>query len=156
MWEESSGLIGTACGEADVNRSDLQALADVRIDEASALLLLTPPRSDGAYYLAGYAVECALKAAIAKLNSQHDWPEKQFVIDSHTHNISALVRLAGLDAARAAEAAANPTFAQNWGIVQDWSERSRCERHSQTKAQQMIDAVTDTVNGVLPWIKARW
>jgi len=139
-----------------VNRADLQGLADVRIDEARALLGLTPPRSDGAYYLAGYAVECALKAAIAKLNSQHDWPEKQFVIDCHTHNILALVRLAGLETARAADATANPAFARNWIIVKDWSERSRYERHSQTKAQQMIDAVTDTVNGVLPWIKAHW
>jgi hypothetical protein len=61
--------------EIAVNRSDFQALADVRIEEAQALLGLAPPRPDGAYYLAGYAVECALKAALAKLNQQHDWPE---------------------------------------------------------------------------------
>jgi hypothetical protein len=139
-----------------MNRADLQALADVRIDEARALLGLAPPRADGAYYLAGYAVECALKAAIAKLNNQYDWPEKSFVAECHTHNILALVRLARLEAARAAAAAANPAFALNWSIVQDWSERSRYERHSQAKAQDMIDAVTDGVNGVLPWIKARW
>jgi len=139
-----------------VNRADLQALADVRIDEARALLGLAPPRADGAYYLAGYSIECALKAAIAKLNNQYDWPEKSFVAECHTHNIMALVRLAGLEAARAADAAANPALTLNWSIVQDWSERSRYERHSQVKAQKMIDAVTDTVNGVLPWIKARW
>jgi hypothetical protein len=139
-----------------MNRADLQSLADVRIDEAVALLALNPPRSDGAYYLAGYAVECALKAAIAKLNNLHDWPEKQFVADCHTHNVLALVRLAGLEAARAADAVANPIFARNWSIVQDWSERSRYERHALAKAQKMIDAITDHANGVLPWIKARW
>ncbi len=139
-----------------MNRSDLQALADVRIDEAQVLLGMTPPRADGAYYLAGYSVECALKAAIAKLNNQYDWPEKWFVTECHTHNILALVRLAGLEAARAADAAANPALALNWSIVKDWSERSRYERHSQAKAQKMIDAVIDNVNGVLPWIKARW
>jgi hypothetical protein len=139
-----------------VNRTDLQTLADVRIDEAQALLGLTPPRPDGAYYLAGYAVECALKGAIAKLTNQHDWPEKGFVTGCHTHNILTLVRLAGLEPARAADAAANPALAQNWLIVKDWSERSRYERHSQVKAQKMIDAVTDAVNGVLPWIKVHW
>jgi hypothetical protein len=139
-----------------VNRTDLQTLADVRIDEAQALLGLAPPRPDGAYYLAGYAVECALKAAIAKLTNQHDWPEKTFVNECHTHNILSLVRLAGLEAARAADAVANPAIAQNWLIVKDWSERSRYERHSQIKAQKMIDAVTDPVSGVLPWIKVRW
>jgi hypothetical protein len=106
--------------------------------------------------LAGYAVECALKAAIAKLNNQHDWPEKSFVSECHTHNILALVRLAGLEAAWKADTGANPALALNWRIVQDWSERSRYERHSQVKAEKMVAAVTDNANGVLPWIKARW
>ena len=139
-----------------MNRTDLQELADVRIEEARALLGLTPPLPDGAYYLAGYAVECALKAAIARLNSQHDGPEKQFVAECHTHNILALVRLAGLEGVRAADAAANTALAQNWLTIKDWSERSRYERHSHAKAQKMIDAVTDNMNGVLPWIKGRW
>jgi hypothetical protein len=97
-----------------------------------------------------------LKAAIARLNNQYDWPDKKFVTDCHTHDILALVRLAGLEPARAADAAANPTFALNWSIVQDWNERGRYERHSLVKARRMIDAVTDQANGVLPWIKARW
>jgi hypothetical protein len=139
-----------------MNRADRQDLADVRIEEAQALLGLTPPRPDGAYYLAGYAIECALKAAISRLNNQHDWPEKGFVTECHTHNILSLVRLAGLEAARAADAAANPALAQNWLIVQDWNERSRYERHSEAKARRLVVAVTDTSNGVLPWIRARW
>jgi hypothetical protein len=66
------------------------------------------------------------------------------------------VRLAGLDAAYRTDTAANPAFARNWLVVQDWSEQSRYERHAGAKAQQMIDAVIDTTNGVLPWIKAHW
>lgn len=139
-----------------MNRADLQGLADIRIDEVRALLGLAPPRPDGAYYLAGYAVECALKAAIAKLNNQYDWPDKWFVSEFHTRTILTLVRLGGLEPARTADAAANPILAQNWLVVKDWSERSRYERHSQAKARKMIDAVTDNANGVLPWIKARW
>lgn len=43
-----------------LSRSDFQRLADVRIAEAK--VLLDAGMWDGAYYLAGYAVECALKA----------------------------------------------------------------------------------------------
>jgi hypothetical protein len=139
-----------------LNRADLQTLSELRIREAVALLSSTPPLPDGAYYLAGYSVECALKAAIAKLNSQFDWPEKAFVADCHTHNILALVRLARLESARAIDAASNRVFAQNWLIVNDWNEHSRYRRNSLIEARQIIDAVMDATNGVLPWIKARW
>ncbi|MBL8794632.1 MAG: DNA-binding protein [Planctomycetia bacterium] len=139
-----------------MNRADLQTLANVRLVEAQLLLGATPPQPDGAYYLAGYAIECALKAAIAKLNNQHDWPEKAFVADCHTHDILKLVRLAGLEAARVADSAANPLLSQNWVIVKDWSEHSRYERHSYVKARKMLDAVADHTNGVLSWIKGRW
>ena len=64
-----------------MNRTDLQQLADVRIAEAHALLTLAVPMSDGAYYLAGYAVECALKACIAKTVNQHDFPDKELATD---------------------------------------------------------------------------
>ena len=137
-----------------MNRIDFQQLADLRIAEAAALLAL--PMPDAAYYLAGYAIECALKACIARLNQQHDWPEKDFVRDCHTHNILNLVRLAGLDIARSSDVEANPALALNWNIVKDWNERSRYERHSLPKAEKMLLAVTDNENGVLPWIRVRW
>ena len=139
-----------------MNRTDWQQLADVRIAEATALLNLSPPMPDGAYYLAGYAVECALKACIAKMYNQHDWPEKEFVSDCHTHNLLKLVKLADLRDTLNGDIAANLGLGQNWDVVKDWNERSRYQRYSQDKAQKMINAVTDAANGVLPWIKARW
>jgi|SRR5579883_1752861 len=139
-----------------MNKADLEALADVRILEAVGLLTLVPPRPDGAYYLAGYAVECALKAVIAATYAQHDWPDKQFVADCHTHDLLKLVSLAQLQAARNAAIAGNPVLGQNWLVVKDWNERSRYERHSQAKAEKMIDAVANAANGVLPWIRGHW
>ena len=47
-----------------LSRKELQALSGIRLREARALARLG--MNDGAYYLAGYAVECALKACIAK------------------------------------------------------------------------------------------
>ena len=82
-----------------MNRVDLQQLADLRVAEAHALLTLAAPLPDGAYYLAGYAVECGLKACIAKGYGPESWPEKRFVLECHTHDIFALIRLAGLEPA---------------------------------------------------------
>jgi len=137
-----------------VDRSEFQQLADVRIVEATALLRLS--MSDGAYYLGGYAVECALKSCISLTFGLHEWPEKKFVNDCHTHVLADLLRLAGLDGALKSDAAANPTFGQFWNDVKDWSEHSRYQRHSQAKAQALIEAITNPANGVLQWIKARW
>jgi HEPN domain-containing protein len=77
-----------------MNRIDFQRLAELRLKEAKTLLSAELP--DGAYYLAGYAVECALKACIAKRTREHDFPEKKLVNDSHTHDLGKLLELAGL------------------------------------------------------------
>ena len=47
-----------------MNKSDFENLANIRIIEAEVLLY--SGNYPGEYYLAGYAVECALKACIAK------------------------------------------------------------------------------------------
>jgi len=45
-----------------VNRSEFQELVEVRLADADTLI--KQGRYDAAYYLAGYAVECALKACM--------------------------------------------------------------------------------------------
>jgi hypothetical protein len=77
-----------------VNRRDLQFLARSRLTEARALLSASHP--DGAYYLAGYAVECGLKACIARRTERHEFPDKRTVDASHTHNLRDLVKVANL------------------------------------------------------------
>lgn len=68
-----------------MHRNDLQLLSKVRLKEATALLEMG--LSDGAYYLAGYAVECGLKACIAKETQRGEFPDRRRVNDSHTHNL---------------------------------------------------------------------
>jgi len=139
-----------------VNRIDFQTLADNRIHEALALMSVNPSWPSGVYYLAGYAVECALKAVICKKFREHDWPDKKFVSDCHTHGILELVRHADLKSDLDAAAAANRTLADFLGVVKDWNERSRYERRTEAEATKLIAAITDPVNGVLQWIKAHW
>jgi HEPN domain-containing protein len=54
-----------------LNRELLQQLSEQHL--ADAQVLLEQRRWPGAYDLAGYSVECALKACIAKLTKVHDF-----------------------------------------------------------------------------------
>jgi len=138
-----------------MNRNHFQQLAEVRIGEAE--VLLNQGKTDGAYYLAGYSVECGLKACLSKLTNQGDFPPKPNSIrDYYSHAIETLLKTAGLTAQRDADSAADPDLEVNWGVVKDWTEESRYERKTQAEAQQLIAAITDAAHGVLPWIKQRW
>src|SRR6185437_13757784 len=81
-----------------VNRTDFQNLANERIAEAK--ILLDAGKWSGAYYLAGYAVECGLKACIAKLTKPDEFPDKNFGAKCWIHEIEPLVKLAGLETQR--------------------------------------------------------
>src|SRR5438067_13809238 len=106
-----------------MNRADFQQLAEVRIKEAE--VLLNNGYYAGAYYLAGYAVECALKACIAKLTKEYDFPDKQTVDKSYTHNLSELVNVAQLKDSLDNELKSNRDFEINWNLVKSWSEKAR-------------------------------
>lgn len=99
-----------------MNRRELQELARVRLSEARSLLSAGLP--DGAYYLAGYSVECGLKACIAKDTRRYDFPDKRNVDASHTHNLKELAKVANLDAARSERARTDPAFQDNWDLGQ--------------------------------------
>lgn len=142
------------CRRNRMNRTELQGLARLRLAEANELLTALHPA--GAYYLAGYSVECALKACIAKGNRRHDFPDRKLVNDSYTHDSSRLVRLAGLQVDVDREAAADPAFAVNWTVAKDWSEESRCTLPTATQARDLYDAIAGRRHGVLRWIKRHW
>lgn len=138
-----------------LTRADFQQLADVRIAEAG--VLLANGLWDGAYYLAGYAVECALKACIAKLIRAEEFPPHRREIDDYyTHDISRLLRTAKLDAAWVAERMADPLFETHWDFAKLWTEESRYVRKAESEARSLYNAVTDAAHGVLPWIKRYW
>jgi hypothetical protein len=91
-----------------MNRIGFQEIAHLRLRESKALLAGGFP--EGAYYLAGYAVECALKPCIAKRTREHDFPDKKLVNDSHTHDIAKLLQLAELKVELEAAMQGNPAM----------------------------------------------
>ena len=137
-----------------MNRSELQVLSLIRIAEAKVLQELGMP--GGAYYLAGYALECALKARIAKRTRRHDFPDKKTVDASHTHSLRELMKLADLDLLRRQQAVSDPVFSRNWDLVQEWSEQSRYRRYALDDSRTLIEAISSRRHGVLPWIKRHW
>ena len=136
------------------NRSDLQELARIRLREARALL--SAGMWDGAYYLAGYAAECGLKACIAKMVRRYDIPDRNLANDSWKHDLEALVKTARLSADLRATIAADPVFEQYWGVAKDWNESSRYERRTRLQAEELIQAIGDPRHGVLRWIRRYW
>jgi HEPN domain-containing protein len=137
-----------------MNRTDFQQLAELRLREAEALL--AAGLSDGAYYLAGYSVECALKACIAKRTQLHDFPEKKLVNDSHTHNLKELLRLAELKTELDSVLDADPEMRSNLETVQDWSETARYQRKTALDTVALLTAIESQKGGLLPWIRQRW
>ena len=137
-----------------VYRKDLQGLSRVRPKEAKALL--DAGMDDGAYYLAGYAVECALKACIAKATRRHEFPDKQFAAECFKHDLGVLVKLAELEESRRTLMKSNSGFNKNWNIVSSWSEQSRYRRHDNASAAALVEAIMERRNGILSWLRRYW
>src|SRR6266496_6088155 len=110
-----------------MNRGDFQQLARIRIREAK--VLLDSGNYEGAYYLAGYSVECALKACIAKQTKRYDFPPDVSTTREkiYTHDLKKLLEHAGLEPARKNDMAYNALLAANWTTTQEWSEEKRYE-----------------------------
>ena len=136
-----------------MNRREFQRLAAVRLREAKVLLAANAP--EGAYYLAGYAVECALKACIAKSTERHDFPDKMRVNRSHTHNLRDLIGVAGLKDPHI-EAMREYEFSRRWDIVIQWNEDSRYQGNSAEDASALIEAIQNRTYGLLQWLKKHY
>jgi HEPN domain-containing protein len=137
-----------------MNRNDFKVMARIRLKEAR--VLLKNKCYDGAYYKAGYALECALKACIAKMTMRHDFPDKKLVQESYTHSLTVLVKLARLNSYLELEMNADAQFKKNWTVVKDWTEDSRYQQHAEKKARDLVQAITDRGHGVMRWIRRFW
>jgi len=135
-----------------MNKIELENLASIRITEAE--ILLTADCYQGAYYLAGYALECTLKACIAKQVKEFDFPDKKLANDSYTHNLANLLITAGLKQKLTEQEKQNEEFKLNWAIVIEWSEESSYKfAITKQEAHDLYIAITDNESGILPWLK---
>jgi len=119
-------------------------------------MLLRAGRSSSAYYLAGYAVELALKACISSSFLSDTIPDKAFVTEIYTHNLEKLLGTAGLQYHFTSDSKKNPSLAAAWGIASKWTEASRYTLWDQVSASNLVDAIGDPQNGVFQWVKKHW
>jgi HEPN domain-containing protein len=134
-----------------MNKTEFEALAEIRIKEAR--VLFEAGCWHGAYYLAGYALECTLKACIAKQVKAFYFPDKQLALDSYTHKLSDLIKTAKLNQKLLEKEKQDVTFELNWATARDWSEESRYDTSiEESQARDLINAITETNSGVLTWL----
>lgn len=133
------------------SKAEFERLAEARLEEARCLY--RNGLCDGAYYLAGYAVECAFKAVYCTRFGADELPDKEAVLEGYTHSLSKLVRLCGI----ASEIGSPGSPRQNnWAIVVEWTETSRYSARTNGEASDLIAAIDDPTNGILAWLRSKW
>lgn len=139
-----------------MNRAELQQLAHDRVEDAS--VLLDNSRWTAAYYLAGYAVETAIKACILRFVEETGviFTDKKFAEKCWTHRIEDLVRQANLEPKRGQDIGANPALGGYWGVVEAWTEVSRYQQKAEADARELYEAITNDPDGVFRWIQQHW
>lgn len=139
-----------------MNRIELQQLAALRLSDARALLA-TSENNAGTYYMAGYAVECALKAVIAKNQGEYPFPDfgnRDFKKENYlTHSAKSLIHTADLEEKLSVSRSETPVLDGHWKVVEVWDVDSRYITSAERQnAEEMILAV----EGVLGWLKNYW
>lgn len=130
---------------------DFKRISQLRTEDA--LVLLQQKRYAAAYYIVGYAVECAFKVVICRRVKPNEFPAKNFSHQVYTHELTNLRRLAGLEDDMENEFTSNPKLNANWNLVKTWDEESRySESFDEPQAKEMFEAVTDLEHGVLACI----
>jgi HEPN domain-containing protein len=131
-------------------RKDFQRLAEIRAKEAHALM--RSRNQQGAYYLAGFAVECAIKASIARKTKRYDFPvDPGASKDIYSHDLTKLLKIAELDSQLDKDIRTNPDLATSWGLIKTWRVECRYET-SGLNGKDMVNSL----NGVMEWIKHYW
>jgi HEPN domain-containing protein len=120
---------------------------------ADARALFAAGRYDAAYYLAGLAVECALKARIARDVRRFTFPDRRLAERAFTHDLKKLLDSAGLKS----DLENAPDVIQiRWDLVFNWSVDVRYKSGlSADDCSRYLRAIFGP-GGILPWLKQRW
>jgi HEPN domain-containing protein len=137
----------------DVNRADFKKLALTRLNDAK--ILLNKKRYSAAYYVAGYVIECALKACLAKKARRYEFPPRPDEVRKsyYTHDLQELARAS--DLLEVLEKGRS-NLKRYWTTVKDWSGASRYDPNAGKLAKDILLAIEDPTDGVLQCIKRYW
>jgi hypothetical protein len=137
----------------DLSKRQLIELAEGKLEDAK--FLLADDRSGNAYYLAGYAVELLLKAAISSRFQANTIPDPSWLRDVFQHDLEKLAKLGLLDDDLKRSGDTDNEFKGRWDIVLEWNEASRYYVRERRDAEALIVAIDDPKHGVFQWLKTR-
>lgn len=133
------------------SRAQLKALSRLRRKEAQ--LLFDAGLYDGAAYLAGYAVELALKARICRILDLAEYPDAGELRRVYaTHDLKQLLRLAGLERKLAAR---DSSFINSWAHMAQWNPERRYDAQG-TATESDLRGILNIVDEVRKWIMKYW
>lgn len=143
-----------------ISSENLTRLAETRLHEAR--VLLNNHCFEGAYYLAGYAVECAIKSVIARSFREAEIPDRAWVQAIHTHNLRQFLKHAYPEGGLVLACEHDSALEAHWAAACLWGEQERYkmmtedgEVSGQSRAEALIRAVGDPEHGVLRWLTTR-
>jgi HEPN domain-containing protein len=132
-------------------RRDFQNLSILRVREARRLA--DAGLYDGAYYLGGLAIECALKSTLARTTQRYEFPDLERTRRAYTHNLEILLKLSGLDT-KLDES--EPHVQAAWARVSGWNVETRYQTgRAAADVLEFLEAVAGR-RGVLRWLKRYW
>jgi HEPN domain-containing protein len=137
------------------NHKQLREIAQSRLKAGKTLL--DDGDYDGAVYMMGYAIECALKAVICKRLNLASYPDQgvggEIATFFKTHKFDILLTLSGLE--KEFTLAAPQRRSENWSESTKWHPDMRyAPVGSKTKieAERMHIALSERSDGILSWI----
>lgn len=126
-------------------------LSEQRLEEAKALL--SNRKYSGAYYLAGYVIELALKGCYCKKVGKYTFPpERETYNQLYSHNLNDILIVSRTKSAYDKAVITDMRLQIAWEVVKDWSEKTRYQIIKKRDAKPMVEAV----EVVLKWIKTLW
>lgn len=134
---------------AKLLRQDLLLLAEHWLESARALF--QAQLAGAAYHAGGLALECVLKAKIAKDIVAEEFPDKNLAARAWNHDPSNLLALG--DLVRVLDQASADVQA-NWATVKDWSIESRYNLAvNVVTVGAFLDALDNSQDGILVWLR---
>lgn len=133
--------------------SNFEELA--RNEALSAIALHDQGLYQQAYSHAGMAVEMALKCRIMRVFRYNCWPTRRSKPELHTHNLSNLLALCGLEdhINQAVMDDPQPAYAMGWLLIHDWRIDMRYESpHAFPKARSLDAIEALTTLGLIDWL----
>ncbi|HCC60045.1 MAG: hypothetical protein A2402_02450 [Candidatus Staskawiczbacteria bacterium RIFOXYC1_FULL_37_43] len=135
--------------------ADLKIIAEDRLDDAKALYQAR--RYDGTAYLCGYVLEVALKARICKLLELDEYPcTGVFKQAFATHDLSVLLKLAGLEKEISLSKSKNYNLFIQWSMMISWNWDPEMRYRIMNKNKKEVGNMLVVLINIFKWLKNYW